>query len=108
MQGIIKKCYVHLERLPEHMIKKCSVKIDMKYLSSSEETLKLDEIKIEEFEDLDGNIYNDNVSLFCLWLLKKNYVMNIGRFIYLQTVLNSSIYRQLSRSTVRYRMCDKM
>ena len=68
MQGIIKKCYVHLERLPEHMIKKCSIKIDMKYLFSSEETLKLDEIKIEEHEDLDGDIYNDIVSLFCLFV----------------------------------------
>ena len=83
MQRIMNKCYVHLERLPEHVIKKCSVKIDMKYLSSSEETLKLDEIKIEEFEDLDGNIYNDNVSLFCLWLLNEIYVMNNSRFIYL-------------------------
>ena len=83
MQGIIKKCYVHLERLPEPVIRKCSIKIDMKYLFSSEETLKLDEIKIEEHEDLDGDIYNDNVSLFCLWLLNEIYVMNNSRFIYL-------------------------
>ena len=73
MQGIINKCYVHLERLPEHIITKCSVKADMKYLFSSEKTLK--------------DIYNDNVSLLCLGLIKEIYVMNIG--IYLQTVLNS-------------------
>ena len=42
MQGIIKNCYV------------------------SKETLKFDEIKIEEHNDLDGNIYKDNVSLFYL------------------------------------------
>ena len=68
MQGIIKECYVHLERLSEQVIKKCSVKTHMKYLFSSEETLKLDEIKIEEHEDLDGDIYNDIVSLFCLFV----------------------------------------
>ena len=52
------------------MIKKCSIKVDMKYLSSSQETLKLDEMKIEEHEDLEGDIYKDNVCLFCLWLKK--------------------------------------
>ena len=66
MQGIITKCYVLLERLPELKIKKCSIKVDMKYLFSSQETLKVDEIKIEEHKDLDGNIYKDNVSLFYL------------------------------------------
>ena len=70
MQGIDNKCYVHLERLPEHIITKSSVKADMKYFFSSEETLKVDEIEIEEHEDLDGDIYNDNVSLFCLGLIK--------------------------------------
>ena len=64
MQGIIKECYVHLERLPEYMVKKCSIKIDMKYLFSSQEALNFDEIKIEEHEDLDGDIYNVNVSMF--------------------------------------------
>ena len=66
MQGITKKCYVLLERLPELKIKKCSIKVDMKYLFSSQETLKVDEIKIEEHKDLDGDIYNDNVNLICL------------------------------------------
>ena len=64
-QGIIKKCYVHLERLPDHMIKKCSIKVDMKYLFSSQETLKFDEMKIEH-DDLDEDILKDIVSLFCL------------------------------------------
>ena len=73
MQEIIKECYVHLERLPEHMIKKCSIKVDMK----SQETLEFDEIKIEEHDDLDGDIYKDNVSLFCLWLINENYYQNL-------------------------------
>ena len=70
MQEIIKKCYVHLERLPKHMINKCSIKVDMKYLFSSQEKLEFDEIKVEEHDDLDGDIYKDNVSLFYLWLIK--------------------------------------
>ena len=62
MQGIIKKCYVHLERLPQHMVKKCFVKFDVKYEISSQEKLEFDEIKIEEHENLDDNIYKGNVS----------------------------------------------
>ena len=76
-QGIIKKCYVHLERLPDHMIKKCSIKVDMKYLFSSQEKLEFDEIKVEEHDDLDGDIYKDNVSQFCLWLINENYYQNL-------------------------------
>ena len=62
MQRILKECYVHIERLPEHMVKKSFVKVDIKYETSSEETLDYDEIKIEEHDDLNDNIYEDNVS----------------------------------------------
>ena len=47
----MKKCYVHLERLPENVIKKSYVKGDLK-----------NEIKIEEHDDLKDQIYNDDVS----------------------------------------------
>ena len=58
----MKKCYVHLERLPEHIIKNSFVKVHVNFESSSQETLMLDEIKTEEHTDLDDNIYNDKVS----------------------------------------------
>ena len=58
----MKKCYVHLERLPEHIIKNSFVKVGVNFESSSQETLMLDEIKTEEHTDLDDNIYNDKVS----------------------------------------------
>ena len=45
------KCYVHLERLPENEIKKCFGKVDLK-----------NQIKIEGHDDLNDQIYNDNVS----------------------------------------------
>ena len=44
------------------MIKKCFVKFDVKSETSYQETLQFDEIKIEEHEDLDDNIYKSNVS----------------------------------------------
>ena len=47
----MKKCYVHPERLPDCVIKKCLVKADLK-----------NEIKIEEHNDLGDQIYNNNVS----------------------------------------------
>ena len=47
----MKKCYVHLERLPESAIKKSFVKTDL-----------MNEIKVEEHDDLNGQIYNDDVS----------------------------------------------
>ena len=53
----MKKCYVHLERLPEDMIKSSFEKVDMKY-----ETSLHDEIKIEAHEDLNDKIYKDDVS----------------------------------------------
>ena len=81
MQEIIKKCYVHLERLPKHMINKCSIKVDMKYLFSSQEKLEFDEIKVEEHDDLDGDIYKDNVSLFWLWLIKKSSIRTYYKYI---------------------------
>ena len=45
------KCYVDLEKLPENEIKKCFVKAESK-----------NEIKVEEHDDLDDQIYIDNVS----------------------------------------------
>ena len=65
----MKKCYVHLERLPKHMIKKSFVKVNMKYENPCQEALKFDEIKIEEHEDLDDNIYKDNVSHSLIFFL---------------------------------------
>ena len=62
----MKKCYVHLERLPEHMIKKSIVKVDIKCENPSEETFKADEIKIEDHNDLDDYIYTNNVSHFII------------------------------------------
>ena len=58
----MKKCYIHLERLPQHMIKTSFEKVDMKYEFSSHEAFKFDEIKIEEHEDLNDKIYKDDVS----------------------------------------------
>ena len=47
----MKKCYVHLERLTENEIKKSLGMVDLK-----------NEIKIEEHDDLNDQIYNDDVS----------------------------------------------
>ena len=47
LQGSMKRCYVHLERLPEHMIKNPFVKVDLK--------------------DLSDNINKDNVSHYFLF-----------------------------------------
>ena len=58
----MKKCYVHLQRLSEDMIKSSFEKVDMNYEFSSHEALKFDEIKIEEHEDLNDKIYKDDVS----------------------------------------------
>ena len=46
MQGILNECYVHIERLPEHIIKKSFIKVDIKYETSFQE------IKINENVDL--------------------------------------------------------
>ena len=54
MQGILKECYVLIERLPEHIIKKSYVKVDIKYEDSSHE--------IEEHDDSNDNTYKNNVS----------------------------------------------
>ena len=62
MHGISKECYVLIERLPKHMIKKSFVGVDKQYEISFKETLKFDEIKIEEHDDLNDNIYKENVS----------------------------------------------
>ena len=56
----MKKCYVHLERLPEYEIKKCFVNAYLK-----------NEIKIEYHDDLTDNIYNDYVSkLVFYWIIR--------------------------------------
>ena len=68
------KCYVHLERLPKHMIKSSFVKVDMKYEFSSHEALKFDEIKIEEHEDLNDRIYKDDVSHALLFFSKNVHI----------------------------------
>ena len=47
----MKKCYVHLERLTETAIKKSFGMVDLK-----------NELKIEEHDDLNDQIYNDDVS----------------------------------------------
>ena len=44
-------CYAHLERLPENVIKRGFRKADLKI-----------EIKVEEHDDLNDQIYNDDVS----------------------------------------------
>ena len=59
-----KKCYVLLERLPKHMIKNPSVKVNMDYEIPCQKTMNFNEIKIEEHDDLDDSIYKDNVSHF--------------------------------------------
>ena len=48
----MKKSYVHLERLPQHVIKKYIVKVEVNNEISSQKILDIDEIKIEEHEDL--------------------------------------------------------
>ena len=47
----MKKCYARLERLPENVIKKGIRIADLK-----------NEIKVEEHDDLNDQIYNDDVS----------------------------------------------
>ena len=75
MKGVLKECYVLIERLPEQMIKKSFVKVDELYGISSKETLKYDEIKIEDHDDLNDNIYKDNVSevSFCINIDKRRH-----------------------------------
>ena len=73
---------VHLERLPKHMIKNCFVKVNIKY----EKTLKFDEIKIEKHEDLDDNIYKDNVSFFftnvCIYIfIIRSFSLHLFNYI---------------------------
>ena len=80
-KGRMKKCYVHLERLPKHMNKKCFVKFDIKNEISSQETLEFDEIKIEEHEDLDDNIYKENVSHSLFYLFSININICILYFV---------------------------
>ena len=56
-QKRMKKCYDHLEELPEYKIKKCFGKGDLK-----------NEIKIENHDDLNHQTYSDNVSQFIFHL----------------------------------------
>ena len=72
MQGSIEKSYAHMERLSEDMTEKSFVEVDMKYQAS--ELLKpinLDDMKVEEHENLDDNIYKDNVSQFLIFLKQR-------------------------------------
>ena len=62
MQGILKECYVLIERLPQHLIKTSLLKVGKQYEISSKETLKFNEIIKEEHDNLNDNIYKDNVS----------------------------------------------
>ena len=61
----MKKCNVHLERLPENIIKKCFGKVDLK-----------NEIKVEEHDDLNDQIYYDDVSQ-SVFLLFQNINLRI-------------------------------
>ena len=54
----MKKCYVHLKRLPEREIRKFFGKADVK-----------NEIKIEYHDDINDQIYSDNVSQFIFLFL---------------------------------------
>ena len=76
----MKKCYVHLERLPKHVIKNLFVKDNMKKESPCQETVTLDDIKIEEHKDLNDNIYKDNVS-HSLFLVTYIYIFIIKYLI---------------------------
>ena len=49
MQEISKECYVLIERLSQHLIKKPLLKVDKQYEISSKETLKFN-------DDLSDNI----------------------------------------------------
>ena len=66
----MKKCYVHLQRLPEHIIKSSYVKIDMECQNSSQETIKFNEIEIKEHENLNDNFYRDNVIFIFILMFK--------------------------------------
>ena len=63
----MKKFYASLERLPENEIKNCFGKVDLK-----------NEIKVEEHDDLNDNIYNDNVSQYLFILFDvRNFKIQI-------------------------------
>ena len=64
MQRKMKKCYVHLERLSEPKIKRRLVKVDMKYKISSQDTLKIDEIKTKNLDNFNETNSEENVSHF--------------------------------------------
>ena len=74
----MKKCYVHLQRLPEHIIKNSYVKIDMECQNSSQETIKFNEIEIKEHENLNDNFYRDNV-IFIFILMLKLHLYNLKK-----------------------------
>ena len=64
MQRKMKKCYVNLERLSEPKIKRRLVKVDMKYKISSQDTLKIDEIKTKNLDNFNETNSEENVSNF--------------------------------------------
>ena len=61
----MKKRYAHLEGLPENIKKKCFGKVDLK-----------NEIKVEEHDDLNDQIYYDDVSQ-SVFLLFQNINLRI-------------------------------
>ena len=74
----MKKCYVHLQRLPEHIIKNSYVKIDMECQNSSQETIEFNEIEVKEHENLNDNFYRDNV-IFIFILMLKLHLYNLKK-----------------------------
>ena len=58
----MKKCNVHLKRLPQQISKEAFVKVDGNYEISSAKILKFEQIKMEEHESSDDKIYAFNVS----------------------------------------------
>ena len=66
-ESTVKECYIHLERLPQYMNKKSFVKVDVKHEISSEEN-KFNEIKIEKHDDLNDNIYKNEVSISLIFI----------------------------------------
>ena len=80
----MKKCYVHLERLPDSVIKKCFVKAELKH-----------EIKTEDHDHLDVQNYNDNISqpaflLFEIWIFRTRIIS----IIFKSTLIGEQTHRR--------------
>ena len=69
MKNALLGIYVFFVVLFIHIIIFFQIKEEkMNYENSRQETLKLNEIKIEEHDKMDDNIYKDNVSYFLILL----------------------------------------